>query len=81
MRTTSFFLLAILCLALSSIAFAQSYFVNTGPINGNLNAFFIDGPGGPFGQSVSDGFVSVATGSSGGILTSGMDVGRRSHGG
>ncbi|MGB7553467.1 MAG: PEP-CTERM sorting domain-containing protein [Candidatus Korobacteraceae bacterium] len=60
MRTTSFFLLTILCFALST-AFTQS-FINTGPINGNLNAFFIDGPGGPFGQSISDGFVANATG-------------------
>ena len=59
-----FFLLTILCLAVGP-ASAQSYFVNTGPINGNLNAFFIDGPGGPFGESISDGFVSNLTGSPG----------------
>ncbi len=56
-RTLFFlFLLAILCFALSGIAFADIY--DNGPINGNTYAFFIDGPGGPFGQSVSDGFVA-----------------------
>lgn len=64
-RTTSLFLLIILCLALSAPVLAQSWFVNTGPINGNLNAFIIDGPGGPYGQSISDEFISVATGSPG----------------
>ncbi len=59
MRIASLSLL-ILCFALAT-ASAQT-FINTGPINGNLNAFFIDGPGGPFGQSISDGFVSAATG-------------------
>ncbi len=61
-RTTSFVLLTILSFALAP---ASAQFINTGPINGNLNAFFIDGPGGPFGQSISDGFVSGATGSPG----------------
>ncbi len=55
-------LLIILCLGFGTPAFAQ--FFDSGPINGNLNAFFIDGPGGPFGQSVSDEFVSVMTGAS-----------------
>ena len=62
MRTTSFFLLTILCFALSTAAFADITLFTSGPINGNLNAFFIDGPGGPFGQSVSDGFVATGTG-------------------
>ncbi len=60
MRTTSFFLLTILCFALST-ASAQVLFTS-GPINGNLNAFIIDGPGGPFGQSISDEFVATMTG-------------------
>ena len=60
-RTTFFFLLAILCVALSA-ASAQPTLFTSGPINGNLNAFFIDGPGGPWGMSVSDGFVATATG-------------------
>jgi hypothetical protein len=59
MRTTFFLLLAILCLALAT---ASAQFFNSGSINGNLNAFFIDGPGGPFGQSVSDEFVANGTG-------------------
>ncbi len=63
MRTTSFFLLTILCFALST-ASAQVLFTS-GPINGNLNAFFIDGPGGPFGELISDGFVATATGNAG----------------
>ncbi len=62
MRIASLSLL-ILCFALAT-ASAQT-FINTGPINGNLNAFFIDGPGGPFGQSISDQFVSTATGTAG----------------
>ena len=54
-RTTSFSLLAILCFALST-APAQVLFTS-GPINGNINAFYIDGA-----QSISDGFVATMTG-------------------
>jgi PEP-CTERM motif len=52
--------LTILCLALSVPAFADIY--NDGPTNGTANAFFIDGPGGPFGQSISDGFIAASSG-------------------
>ncbi len=62
-RTAFFFLLAILYFAFSTVS-AQVLFTS-GPINGNLNAFIIDGPGGPFGQSISDGFVATATGNPG----------------
>ncbi len=37
-----FFLLAILCLALSAPAFADITLFTSGPMNGNLNAFWID---------------------------------------
>ncbi|MGB7556743.1 MAG: PEP-CTERM sorting domain-containing protein [Candidatus Korobacteraceae bacterium] len=60
MRIASLSLL-ILCLALAT-ASAQTLFTS-GAINGNLNAFFIDGPGGPFGQSISNGFVDTTSGS------------------
>ena len=60
-RITFFFLPAILCLALSTRAPADTLFTS-GPINGNLNAFFIDGPGGPFGESISDEFVLTGSG-------------------
>ena len=52
--------LTILFLALSAPAFADIY--NDGPTNGTSNAFFIDGPGGPFGQSLSDGFIASSSG-------------------
>jgi hypothetical protein len=61
MRTTSFFLLLILCLALSATAFAGTIYDN-GPTNGTLIALYIDGPGGPLGQSISDGFVASTSG-------------------
>ncbi len=68
LRIASLSLLTILCLALSTTAFADIY--NNGPTTGNLNAFFIDGPGGPFGQSISDGFVAGnCAGCTGGIPT------------
>src|ERR1035437_9906310 len=67
MRTTSFSLLAILCLALSATAFAQTY--SEGPIDGNDNAFFISGPtfpnpAGSF-QDISNGFTAANSGSPG----------------
>ncbi len=62
MRTTSFFLLTILCFALSTASAQQQTLFASGPINGNYNAFFIDGPGGPFGLSISDEFVATGGG-------------------
>ncbi len=53
--------LLILCFALDTAASVGPLFMS-GPINGNLNGFFIDGPGGPFGQSISDQFVTTAGG-------------------
>ena len=62
MRTTSFFLLTILCLALT--ASAQIY--SEGPIDGNDNAFSVTGPAFPnfFGsvQDISNGFVATNSG-------------------
>jgi hypothetical protein len=62
MRTTSFFLLTILCLALT--ASAQIY--SEGPIDGNDNAFFVTGPNLPnfLGsvQDISNGFVAATSG-------------------
>ena len=57
-------LLTILCLALGTAAFADTVF-SEGPILSGDNALFIDGNGGPFGQSLSDGFVAAASGSGG----------------
>ena len=55
-------LFAIVCLALSTTAFANVLF-NDGATNGTYNAFFIDGPNnGPFGQNISDGFVATDSG-------------------
>jgi hypothetical protein len=60
MRTASFSLLAILCLA--SIGFAQAIY-NDGGIDGNDNAFFITGPNNPnfLGsvQDTSNGFIAA----------------------
>ena len=53
--------LTILCLALSAPAFAGEIY-NDGPTDGFTNAFIIDGPGGPFGQTISDGFVATNSG-------------------
>jgi hypothetical protein len=65
MRTTSFFLLTILCLALT--ASAQIY--SEGPIDGNDNAFFVTGPNLPnfLGsvQDISNGFVAANSGAPG----------------
>lgn len=57
--------LTVLCLALAAPCF-DSTFINSGPIDGNDNAFFITGPNnanflGSF-QDVSHGFTSVASG-------------------
>jgi hypothetical protein len=62
MRTTSFSLLAILCLALT--ASAQIY--SEGPIDGNDWAFFVTGPNLPnfqgYFQDISNGFVATNSG-------------------
>jgi hypothetical protein len=52
---------AVLCLLLALPGWAGVLF-DDGPVNGTYNAFFIDGPGGPFGQTVSDEFVATGTG-------------------
>ena len=52
-------LLTILCLALSAPVFAGTLIYDDGPINGTSNSLFIDGVGGPFGQSISDGFTPL----------------------
>lgn len=42
---------------------AAGIIFDDGPINGQYNAFFIDGPNsGPFSQSISDGFVATGSG-------------------
>ena len=56
MRIPMLSLLTILCLALSTTAFAGQFY-SDGPTDGTTNGFFIDGPGGPFGQTISDGFL------------------------
>ena len=58
--------LTILCLALSAPAFAGQIY-NDGPSDGTTNGFFIDGPGGPFGQTISDGFFATGSGTPGNI--------------
>jgi hypothetical protein len=60
-------LLTILCLALGSTAFAGTLY-SDGPTNGTYNALFIDGPNGPFGQSISDGFVATNSGTGAEVL-------------
>ncbi len=59
--------LTILCLALAVPAFANTTFINSGPLDGNDNALFVSGPQFPkflFGnfQDISDGFISEGTG-------------------
>jgi hypothetical protein len=54
--------LTILCLALSTTAFAGTIYSEGAVLSGD-NALFIDGNGGPFGQSISDGFVAANGGS------------------
>jgi hypothetical protein len=66
MRIPTLSLLTILCLALSTTAFAGQFY-NDGPTDGTTNGFFIDGPGGPFGQTISDGFFATASGTPGSI--------------
>ncbi|MGA3318732.1 MAG: PEP-CTERM sorting domain-containing protein [Candidatus Korobacteraceae bacterium] len=52
--------LTILCLALSA---NSTTLFTSGPINGNLNGFFVDGPNpGPFEQWLSNGFVDTTSG-------------------
>ena len=69
MRTTSFFLLTILCLALT--ASAQLAIYSEGPIDGTTNSFFVTGPAFPnfLGsvQDISNGFVAANSGSPGGL--------------
>ena len=60
-------LLTILCLALSTTAFANTIY-SEGPVLGADNGLFIDGPNGPFGQSISDGFVAAASGGGGEVF-------------
>lgn len=55
-------LFTVLSLALAVVPASADTLYSNGPINGNLNAFFIDGPGGPIGQSISDGFIASASG-------------------
>jgi hypothetical protein len=59
--------LTLLCLALSAPAFAGTIF-DDGAINGNYNAFFVDGPNpGPFSQWIADQFVATGSGTPGEI--------------
>jgi hypothetical protein len=46
---------------LSAPVFAGTLY-NDGPTDGFTNAFIIDGPGGSFGQTISDGFVATNSG-------------------
>jgi hypothetical protein len=68
MRTTFFFLLLILCLALSATAFAQLQIpiYSKGPIDGRDWALFITGPNLPSflgsAQDISNGFVATNSG-------------------
>src|ERR1017187_6909050 len=63
MRTTSFFLLTVLCLALT--VSAQTIIYSEGPIDGTTNSFFVTGPNLPnfLGsvQDISNGFVAANT--------------------
>ncbi len=69
MRIALLSLLTILCLALCSTAFAGVIY-DDGPIDGNTNGLFIDGPGGAFGQTISDGYMATGSGTPG-VLTFG----------
>ena len=64
-RIASLSLLTLLCLALSTFAFAGTLIYDDGPINGTSNSLFIDGLNGTFQQSISDGFTPLATYSGG----------------
>jgi hypothetical protein len=59
-------LLAILCLALSAPAFAQTIFFDDGPIDGMDTGLFVTGPNQPnlkgSVQDISDGFVATGSG-------------------
>ncbi len=56
-------LLAVVTVALSASAFADSILFDDGATDGTYNGFFIDGPNnGPFSQSISDGFVATGSG-------------------
>lgn len=56
-------LLALLCLALSSVGIAQTVLYDDGPTNGAINGLFIDGPNpGPYNQNISDEFVASGSG-------------------
>ena len=69
MRTTSFFLLTILCLAVT--ASAQLAIYSEGPIDGTTNSFFVTGPAFPnfLGsvQDISNGFVAANSGAPGSL--------------
>jgi len=52
-------IMSLICLALSAPAFADIIIYTDGPIDGTSNAVFIDGPGGPRTQTISDGFVAT----------------------
>ena len=41
---------------------SASVLFDDGPTNGTLNGLVIDGPGGPFGQQIIDGFVAANSG-------------------
>jgi hypothetical protein len=60
LKIVSFSLLT--AFALSAPAFADTTLYSNGPTNGNNNGFYIDGPSGPFGQTISDSFVASASG-------------------
>ena len=55
-------LLSLLFLALSSTPAFAGILYTDGAVNGTVNAFFIDGPGGTFQQTISDGFVATTSG-------------------
>ncbi len=51
----------VLCLSLSVPGLVGVLFTD-GPVDGYSNAFFIDGPTGPYGQTISDQFVATTSG-------------------
>jgi hypothetical protein len=61
MRIAALFPLGVFCLALNIPAFAGIIYTD-GPINGSYAGLFIDGPGGPTTQTISDGFVATNSG-------------------
>jgi len=64
MRIATLSLLTLLCLALSTFAFAGTVY-DDGAINGTLNSFIIDGPFVGFQQTISDDFVATGSSSNG----------------